>query len=235
MKAKPRRRRKRAPPRRPVGRPPATKMTPRQQKFVAAYMVTFNQTRAAQRAGASESGAGRAGHELMRVPLVKAEIQRRLDDRTRRSGLSVERTLEEIRRLMTSDITDYFDDEGHLLNLKELPEEMRACIASVKMKDGEISEIKLWPKPHAIHLAATHLRLLAELREQRTSLEERIRQMTTEQRRQYAIELLGKARSMLPLQINATEAEYAVVDAGIGGAPDTAEAESGFDGEGGEV
>jgi hypothetical protein len=67
---------------------------------------------------------------------------------------------------MTSDITDYFDDAGHLLNLKELSEDMRACIASVKMEEGEISEIKLRPKPHAIHLAATHLRLLAELREQ---------------------------------------------------------------------
>jgi hypothetical protein len=44
--------------------------------------------------------------------------------------------------------------------------------------------------------------------------------MTTEQRRQYAIELLGKARSMLPTQINETDAEFAVIDTvpmGIGG------------------
>jgi hypothetical protein len=60
--------------------------------------------------------------------------------RAKRADLTAERTLEEIRRLMMSDITDYFDDEGHLLNLKELPEDMRACIASVKMKDGEISD-----------------------------------------------------------------------------------------------
>jgi hypothetical protein len=74
------------------------------------------------------------------------------------------------------------------------------------------------------HLAATHLRLLVELSEQKTSLEIRIREMTPDQRKQYAIELLDKARNMLPGHINTAEADYQVVEnAGGMGAEDGAE------------
>jgi hypothetical protein len=61
----------------------------------------------------------------------------------------------------------------------------------------------------------THLRLLVELSEQKTSLEIRIREMTPDQRRQYATELLAKARTMLPTYFNAKEAEYPVSTNGI--------------------
>jgi hypothetical protein len=103
---------------------------------------------------------------LLQIPKIRAEIARRLDGRLRRDDLTAERTLEEIRRLAMSDITNCFDDEGRLLNLKYLPEDMRAAIASVKLNEnGKIIDLKLWPKPHALHLAATHLRLLVELSE----------------------------------------------------------------------
>jgi hypothetical protein len=113
---------------------------------------------------------------------------------------------------MTSDLTDVLDDEGRLVNLKDLPEEIRSCISEIRFSDeGVAKSVKFWPKPQALHLAATHLRLLVELSEQKTSLEIRIREMTPDQRRQYVIELLAKARKMLSNKINADEAEYSVV------------------------
>jgi hypothetical protein len=175
--------------------------TDRQRVFVARYLLSLNAERAAREAG--YKGA-RHGHKLLQIPKIRAEIAHRLDGRLRRDDLTAERTLEEIRRLAMSDITNYFDDEGRLLNLKYLPEDMRAAIASVKLNEnGKIIDLKLWPKPHALHLAATHLRLLVELSEQKTSLEIRIREMTPDQRKQYAIELLAKARNMLPIQVSA--------------------------------
>jgi hypothetical protein len=153
----------------------------------------------------------------------------------RRADLTAERVLEEIRRLAMSDITDVLDDEGRLVNLKALPEEVRACISEIKFgDDGKVRSVKFWSKPQALHLAATHLRLLVELSEQKTSLEIRIREMTPDQRKQYAIELLEKARKMLPVQINVNQAEYSVVSTnGIGEREAEAEAEA--DDSGGEV
>jgi hypothetical protein len=85
---------------------------------------------------------------------------------------------------------------------------------------------------HTAFAAATDTQriLLVELSEQKTSLEIRIREMTPDQRRQYATELLAKARTMLPAYINANQAEYPVVSTnGIG------EREAEADDGGGEV
>ena len=98
---------------------------------------------------------------------------------------------------MTSDIGNYLDEDGKPLNIQNLPEDMLAAIERIKFdENGNIREIKLWSKTQAVHLAATHLRLLAEFREQRTTLEEQIRAMTVAQRREFAVELIGKARAM---------------------------------------
>src|ERR1700722_18717281 len=55
--------------------------------------------------------------------------------------------------------------------------------------DGKVRSVKFWSKPQTLHLAATHLRLLVELSEQKASLEIRIHEMTPDQRRRYATEL----------------------------------------------
>jgi Terminase small subunit len=205
----------------------------REREFVCEFLRSFNRTTAALKAGYTAKRADKVGSKLLATPRIRNEIARRQGERLKKQELTAERTLEEIRRLAMSDITNYFDDEGRLLNLKYLPEDMRAAIASVKLNEnGKIIDLKLWPKPHALHLAATHLRLLVELSEQKTSLEIRIREMTPDQRKQYAIELLEKARKMLPVQINASPAEYAVVSTnGIGEREAEAEADDG----GGEV
>jgi phage terminase small subunit len=168
--------------------------TVKERRFMQRYLVTFSAARAAKEAG---FGSKNAGLRLLEKPKIAAELFRRQDAHLKTSDLSAERTLEEIRRVAMSDLTDLYDDEGHLLNLKDLPPHIRATIAGVKMKDGEIIEVKLWPKLHALDLAARHLRLLVELSEQKTSLEIRIREMTQEQRRELATDILQKARRFL--------------------------------------
>jgi phage terminase small subunit len=51
-------------------------MNKRQRLFVNEYLVDFNATQAAIRAGYSERTAGQGGHELLKNPEVKAEIDR---------------------------------------------------------------------------------------------------------------------------------------------------------------
>jgi hypothetical protein len=151
----------------------------REREFVCEFLRSFNRTTAALKAGYTAKRADKVGSKLLATPRIRNEIARRQGERLKKQELTAERTLEEIRRLMTSDITNYFDDEGKLLNLKNLPEDMRAAIASVKLNEnGKIIDLKLWSKLQATHLAATHLRLLVELSEQKTSLEIRIREMT---------------------------------------------------------
>ena len=82
----------------------------------------------------------------------------------------MDHTIREIARLCFSDNGDFFDESGHLKNVKALPPEVRACIASIKVvkknliagdnSQEYVHEVKLWNKPKALELLAMHLGLL---------------------------------------------------------------------------
>ena len=91
------------------------------------------------------------------------------------SELSSARTLREIGRVAYADVGEIFDENGNLLSVKQLPEHVRAAIASVKVVkknlvtgDGEtddIHEVKLWDKVKALEMAAKYLKLLDDNRD----------------------------------------------------------------------
>lgn len=53
-------------------------MTPKQKQFVNEYLIDFNATQAAIRAGYSESTAGSIGWENLQKPEISEEIKRRV-------------------------------------------------------------------------------------------------------------------------------------------------------------
>lgn len=92
---------------------------------------------------------------------------------------AAKRVLLEMLRLGVSDIRECFDKDGNLIPVSELPDDIAASIASVKvhrkkiigMKDanGEpvyadsIREIKLWDKTKALGLLGKHFGLLKDI------------------------------------------------------------------------
>lgn len=55
-------------------------MTTKQELFVAEYLIDFNATQAAIRAGYSEGSAGSQGNENMQKPEIKAAISQRVEE-----------------------------------------------------------------------------------------------------------------------------------------------------------
>jgi phage terminase small subunit len=121
--------------------------------------------------GGKRPGAGRRpGTEGKRGPqkrtlALRAAAQRSL-------AVTADRTIREIGRLAFSDIGQLFDAKGRLRPLHELPADVRAAIASVKISkknltagDGvveDVIEVKLWDKLRAVEMAAKHHGLLLE-------------------------------------------------------------------------
>ena len=60
-----------------------SKLTGKQLRFVEEYMVDCNASKAVIRAGYKTTTQNRLGVELMRHPLIKKEINERLDNRKR--------------------------------------------------------------------------------------------------------------------------------------------------------
>lgn len=71
-------------------------MTPKQQQFVDEYLIDLNATQAAIRAGYSEKTAGSIGQENLTKPEVAAAIQAAMDERSKRTEITVDYVLSTI-------------------------------------------------------------------------------------------------------------------------------------------
>jgi phage terminase small subunit len=57
------------------------KLTPKQKRFVAAYIATLNASEAARQAGYSERSAGVIGHENLRKPQIREAIKSVMEEK----------------------------------------------------------------------------------------------------------------------------------------------------------
>jgi len=169
--------------------PPPPKLTPKQTRFVAEFLIDLNAAGAARRAGFTGKRSDQAGYELLTaIAFGKA---RQLDT----AELSAARVLEELRRLAFVNVRDFFDpvtkDAKHPT---ELTNEQGACLAgfevlikNAKAGDGitdTIHKFKLWDKVHSLELLAKHFELLVErVKVDTTSADKRVAQLVAARRR----------------------------------------------------
>lgn len=87
-------------------------LSPKQQLFISEYLIDFNATRAAQRAGykGSDNTLAVTGHGLLRNPKVDEAIRTRLSETAMRAD-EVLRRLAEIAR---ADLGEWLTDDGEI-------------------------------------------------------------------------------------------------------------------------
>src|SRR5439155_2538545 len=110
-----------------------TPLSHRETIFVAEYLIDWDGPRAARVVGYTGKNVKCTASRLLAAPHIQAAIKREISDRTARLRATVDNTVREIARLSFSDVGELFDESGHLKNVKDLPREVRACIASVKV------------------------------------------------------------------------------------------------------
>lgn len=154
-------------------------LTPRQQLFIAEYLVDFNATQAAIRAGYSEKTAGRTGHENLKKPEIQTSIDEALEERLKALGVTSHRVLEELARLGFSNMLDYVRIGEHgdaYVDLSEMTREQAAAVQEITVEDfmdgrGEDArevrrvKFKLADKKSSLELLGKHLKLFTEKHE----------------------------------------------------------------------
>lgn len=147
-----------------------------QKKFVDEFLVDFNGTQAAIRAGYSQKSAYAQAHALLK----KHEIQNLLKSKKRKTAekleLSQKRVLLELTRLAFSDLRNYFNADGTPKPITELSDDAAAALASseIEIRAGKIvkskkqpsvtiSRLKLWDKSKAIEMLAKHFHIFDEI------------------------------------------------------------------------
>lgn len=147
-------------------------LTPKQQRFVAEYLIDLNATQAAIRAGYSAKTANQQGPRLLVNAGIAAAVAAGASKQIKSADLTAARVLEEYRRLAFMDARDFYDDRGNVKPLSELTPEQTSALAGIevivknaKAGDGavdEIHKIRLWDKTKALDSLAKHFGLLKE-------------------------------------------------------------------------
>lgn len=148
------------------------KLTAKQVRFVDEYLVDFNATQAAIKAGYKAKTAHVIGAENLRKPKIAEEIARRQKDLQRRTEISQDRVVKELARIAFADASDYacietltYENEDgtvspvQIVSPKDtgaLSDDQRAAIAGIKQGANGI-EIKLHDKIKALELLGRHI------------------------------------------------------------------------------
>jgi phage terminase small subunit len=150
----------------------------KRESFCQEFIVDKNKTQAAIRAGYSAKTAGSQAHDLLKNPEIEARIEFLLALQQKRTEITADRVLKELARIAFLDLAGAYDENGRLLPIKDMPEDVRRAIAGMKVyaerisggdgdddEIGETTEIKTVDKTKALQLIGQHLKMFTEKRE----------------------------------------------------------------------
>lgn len=138
-------------------------LTKKQKLFVEEYLIDLNATQAAIRAGYSPDTARDIGCENLAKPNIRAEIDKALAERSRRTGINQDRVLMELARIALLNPANVVDFDEATIREDATVDDL-AAVASVKVKrfptkegEGIEREIKFYDKNKALDALGRHL------------------------------------------------------------------------------
>lgn len=88
-------------------------LTPKQERFVAEYLIDLNATQAAARAGYSARTAEQQGHQLLKKTLVAQAIQKAMQKRSERVERNADDVLRDIQAVKLDAVQIITDRDGN--------------------------------------------------------------------------------------------------------------------------
>lgn len=146
-------------------------LTPKQERFVAEYLVDLNATQAYIRAGYSETGAAPSASALLRNPKVAAAVAARTAKVMAKVGLTEELIVANIYRPLAADVRKMFKD-GKILPIDQMEPEEASLVAAYDTvienakagdnKTDEVLKIRLVDKAKWAELGMKYLGLIKD-------------------------------------------------------------------------
>ncbi len=144
----------------------AARLTDKQKRFVAEYLVDLNATAAAKRAGYSEKTACEQAARLLANVKVQTAVQEAKQARQERTEITQDMVLRETAKLAFFDIRKMFDKNGKPLDISMLDDDTAAVLVGLDVQDvtdndgdyvGFVKKYKMADKIKALELLGKHL------------------------------------------------------------------------------
>jgi len=149
-------------------------VTPKQESFVAEYLIDLNATQAALRAGYSPKTAASQGERLLRNVEVTQALLVARKAREDRTQITQDRVLKELARIAFFDPRRLLDADGKPKPIQELDDDTAAVLAGMDISEeyegsgedrvfvGYTKKVKVSDKVGALSLAMRHLGMLKD-------------------------------------------------------------------------
>lgn len=144
-------------------------LTDKQKMFCLEYLVDFNATQAAIRAGYSENTASEIGSENLGKPHIQTFIQESIKERQTRTEITADKVLKEYAKIAFFDIRSIYNESNSLKPIADLDDTAGSVIAGVEVDEifegsgkdkiylGNTVKVKLNNKINALDSIAKHL------------------------------------------------------------------------------
>ena len=136
-------------------------MTKKQKIFADEYLIDLNATRAykvAYPAVKRDETAAQAGSRMLRNVKVAAYIQKRMEERQKRTEITQDRVLEELAAIAFARATDFAEVKDGFVIIKDTAGLSEQQIKAIAGKEGKFGvELKLNDKEKALELLGRHL------------------------------------------------------------------------------
>lgn len=137
----------------------------RRQTFCEEYLKDLNGKQSAIRAGYSPKTANEQAARLLQFPEVKAYIQELRNEVKERNLIEVDELVSILANIARCDVSTFYDDEGGMKDITEIPENDRAAIESITVSDifegrskiGVTKRVRTVNKLTAIEMLMKHL------------------------------------------------------------------------------
>ena len=146
-------------------------LTPKQQRFVAEYLVDLNGKQAAIRAGCSPKSAEVTASKWLIIPKVRAAVDARKAKRAAKVEVKADDVLRELQTFGHFDPKGLYDDKGAWLPVPQMPEHVRRAIAGIEIEEiydadgtlrGYTKKVKFWPKHRGLEMLGKHVKLFGD-------------------------------------------------------------------------
>lgn len=140
------------------------KLSVQKQRFADEFLISYNATQAAIKAGYSKRTAYSQGARLSKSVEVqkyliskKAKVYKKLE-------ISQERTMLEMARVSFSDVRRIYNADGTFKAVHELDDDTAAAIQSIEVdSEGQLIKIKFWDKNKPIEMLGKHFKIYADI------------------------------------------------------------------------
>lgn len=149
-----------------------TLANPSHEVFAREYANTGIAYKAALAAGLTATW----GRALAERADIQARVAQIIEQRFSKANVTAERVIRELARIAFANVADLFDENGCLLPIHELPDEVAATITSFESEDiwngrGEnrvkvtLRKVKQAPKMEALTVLAKHFKVIGDVDE----------------------------------------------------------------------